>query len=516
MEPRSRSLFPVHWLRLRLLLYVVIGVALAAAGGGFWAYRNWPFTEKEITSTLEARFAREVVIGRFRQTWFPPGFVADDIRFLHRQRKDLPPLITVRTFLVKTSWLGLLREHLDTMKITGLRITVPPSDASGNSPVMPITDAKSNISSVAQIEADDADVEILSRTTGVQPTSFHIHRLVLQNVAAGRLMPFDASVRTGKPSGTIDGSGKLGPWNTKRPSSTQVSGDYRYTDADLSAFSGLAGKLAAKGGFDGTLAKIQTTGSVDVPEFHVDGSAHNSHLTGDFQASVDTETADTVLRHVEARVGRTIVIGNGQVAGTETAEGKTAALELAVNTGRVEDLLNFFSDEKHPSMTGAVKLRAHVDLPPGDGFLKKVKLTGDFGVAGGRFTNALRQEPVDHLSESARGEKKAQQDEDPRTVLSNLAGHVAIRDGSARLRNVSFDFPGATARMEGTYNLLVRTVDIHGTLQTQGKLSDASSGFKAVMLKVVTPFLKKNRTTVAPFTIGGTSSNPSISLDLHR
>jgi hypothetical protein len=48
----------------------------------------------------------------------------------------------------------------------------------------------------------------------------------------------------------------------------------------------------------------------------------------------------------------------------------------------VEDLLNFFSEEKIPSMTGAVKLRAHVNLPAGDGFLKKVQLTGDFGVAG--------------------------------------------------------------------------------------------------------------------------------------
>ena len=442
--------------------------------------------------------------------------MAEDIRFLHRKRKDQPPLIRARRLVVKTSWPGLLREHVTDMEIAGLLVTVPPNDASGNSPLMPVIDGKSDLSSVGEIKADNAEIEILSRTNGAQPTKFHIHRLVIQNLAGGRRMPFRVSLSTGTPVGLFDGSGELGPWKTNGPSSTPISGAYRYTNADLSAFNGLAGKLSAMGRLNGTLAKIETSGSADVPEFHVDGSAHNSHLTAVYEASVDTNNADTSLKNVEVHIGRTIVTANGQVAGTETGEGKTARLELAVNTGRVEDLLNFFSEEKHPSMTGAVRLHGHAELPPGDGFLKKVRLTGDFGVAGGRFTNVLRQKPIDHLSESARGEKKTQQDEDPRTVLSNLTGHVAIRDGSAELHNLSFDFPGATAQMEGTYNLLAKKVNIRGTLQTRGKLSDAGSGFKAVILKAVTPFLKKQHTTVAPFSITGTASNPSIDLDLGR
>jgi len=244
----------------------------------------------------------------------------------------------------------------------------------------------------------------------------------------------------------------------------------------------------------------------------VDGSSHDSHMTATFQASVDTATADTSLQHVEARVGRTIVIASGQVAGQEDGGGKTATVEMAVNTGRVEDLLNFFSEEKVPSMTGAVKLRARAILPPGDGFLKKVQLTGDFGVAGAKFTSALRQQPINDLSESAAGENKKEQQENSRTVLSGLAGHVEIRDGSAHLQNVSFDFPGSSAQMEGTYNLLAKTVNIHGTLRTNGKLADTTFGFKAMILKAVTPFLKRQHTTVAPFTITGSTANPSIGL----
>src|ERR1700691_2077179 len=151
-------------------------------------------------------------------------------------------------------------------------------------------------------------------------------------------------------------------------------------------------------------------------------------------------------------------------------------------------------------------------FPPGPGFLKKVRLTADFGVGGGKFTSPARQIPVNHLSDSAEGEKKPQ--DDPRTVLSNVKGHVVVRDGTASLTNTSFEFPGAFAEMNGTYNLIPQTVDIRGTLRTDGTLSDATSGVKALMVKVATPFLKKKHTTIVPFAIGGTASHPSIGLDL--
>jgi hypothetical protein len=58
-----------------------------------------------------------------------------------------------------------------------------------------------------------------------------------------------------------------------------------------------------------------------------------------------------------------------------------------------------------------------------------------------------------------------------------------------------------------------RKVDLHGVLHTNGKLSDTTSGFKALVLKAVGPFLKKKSVTVVPFMITGTSSNPSFALD---
>src|SRR5216684_5961018 len=98
-------------------------------------------------------------------------------------------------------------------------------------------------------------------------------------------------------------------------------------------------------------------------------------------------------------------------------------------------------------------------------------------------TNAEVQVPLNRLSQSARGENKKQEAEDPETVLSNLKGHVSVKNGIATLSNVSFSAPGTLAQIRGTYNLLDKTVNLQGVLRTNGKLSDTTSGFKALVLK---------------------------------
>jgi hypothetical protein len=45
-----------------------------------------------------------VKIGTFRRTYFPPGFIAQRVEFLHRKRQDLPPLITVETLTIRASY----------------------------------------------------------------------------------------------------------------------------------------------------------------------------------------------------------------------------------------------------------------------------------------------------------------------------------------------------------------------------------------------------------------------------
>ena len=486
---------------------------LVCGSAATWLSLHWPFTPEAVTSLLQQRFARQVLIGSFRETWFPPGCVANNVRFLHRVRKDLPPLIEARELAVKTSWIGVLRHHIDKVKIAGLRVVVPPADGSGKSPVMPNEKGETRISSIDEVEADNANLIFLPDAQGKTPTPVQIHQLRLDHLTAGRPLVFHVSLRYSRPAGELSASGRLGPWNKDNTGATPISGQYRFGDADLKTFHGLSGVLSADGKFNGVLTKISLDGSADVPEFHVDGSARKVHLMATYRASVDTQTADTQVDHVEARTGRTTIIANGRVAGREGEAGKTASLDLKVEKGRIEDLLNYFSEERQASMAGAVRLHAHAELPPGPGFLKKISLTGAFSVADARFTNPERQAPVNHLSESAAGEKKKEQDEDPRTALANLNGSVVARNGLASLSNLSFDFSGGAAEMDGTFNLLSKVVDLRGPLRTEGRLPDATSGFKSVLLKIATPFLRSHKLTTVPFKIEGNASNPSVGLN---
>jgi hypothetical protein len=137
-----------------------------------------------------------------------------------------------------------------------------------------------------------------------------------------------------------------------------------------------------------------------------------------------------------------------------------------------------------------------------------------FGMNGGRFTSSNTQGSIDRISESAQGEKKKEQDEDQRTVLSQVHGNIQVRNGIATISNGSFEVQGADAAVHGTYGLLDQRVDLHGTLDTRGHLSDTTSGFKALVLKAITPLFKKSGSTrIVPFEITGAYGTTTVGID---
>jgi hypothetical protein len=479
---------------------------------------KWPYTQQAVTKALQDRFARTVQIRSFRKTYFPPGCVAEGVSFLHRKRAGLPPLITVQTLIIRGSYNGLLRIHprLDEVEVKGLHVTIPPPSASGQpSPVMPLTTSTTGASiTIGEIKTDGAVLEFMPRQPGQEPFQLKIHRLTLENVGESGVIPYHATLFNSEPPGEIRSDGAIGPWNEDDPGSTPVTGSYTYEHANLAMFEGVSGTLSSQGKFSGTIGHIDTNGETDVPDFRVSGSSHTVHLTSKFQAVVDGTNGDTLLQNVEAHFQRTTVTSKGSVAGHAGQHGKTVRLEMAVKEGRIEDLLSLFTEEKRPSLTGSINLTAKVQVPPGPpGFLRKLNLDGSCGIGSGHFANPDVQQPVDALTESARGENKQQQAEDPETVLSQLGGQVSVKNGVATLSNVSFTAPGTRAEIQGTYSLTDRKVELHGILYTNGKLADTTSGFKALVLKAIGPLLKQKSVTVVPFAITGTSSKPSFALD---
>ena len=490
--------------------------AVLAVGSTLLFARNWPFTREAVTTALQDRSGRIVEIRNFRRTYFPPGCVAEEVRFLHREHQGLPPLITVRTLTIEASYAGLFNVHkrIDLVQVAGLHVRVAPIDPHRQPRgAMPLTDSNQDKSvTIGEIRSDGAVLEFMTNQTGKEPFRLTIHQLRLDHVGANGPISFNAALLNTEPPGEIRSHGQIGPWNSDDPGTTPVSGSYTFDKANLGVFQGISGTMSSSGKFTGTLQHLDSDGGVDIPNFSVTSSGHRVHLSTGFRAVVDAINGDTFLHAVEAHFRRTTLLASGGVTGQPGRLGKAVALDMTVNNGRIEDLLSLFTNEGRPSMTGSVTLRARVAVPPGPGFLQKLNLEGDFG-AGGQFANAQVQSSINRLTESARGENKHQEAEDTETVVTNLKGHVVVTNGIVTLSNVSFITPGTLAELKGTYNLLDKTVDLKGVLHTNGKLSDTTSGFKALVMKAVTPFLKKKSVTIVPFTITGTSANPSFALD---
>jgi hypothetical protein len=167
-------------------------------------------------------------------------------------------------------------------------------------------------------------------------------------------------------------------------------------------------------------------------------------------------------------------------------------------------------------MAGVTSLRANVIIPPeGRPFLQEVSLIGDFGVGGGQF-RPKTQAKIDKLSESARGEKSA--DSSPPSgedVISDLTGHVEVRGGVATFTKLSFNVPGAAAQLHGTYNMLNKQIDFHGTLKMDAKLPQASTGVKSFFARAIGPLFDKKKGSVIPVVMDGTYSQPHFGLDLN-
>jgi hypothetical protein len=98
----------------------------------------------------------------------------------------------------------------------------------------------------------------------------------------------------------------------------------------------------------------------------------------------------------------------------------------------------------------------------------------------------------------------------------DLAGQVALEDHAARFSDLSFGVPGAVSRLHGTYNLISHKIDLRGQLKVNTKISNTTSGAKAILLKMMGPFFKKKRKgEVLPVRISGTYEHPSFGLDLY-
>jgi hypothetical protein len=482
---------------------------------------------QRLAAALAAHLEGEVEIASLRAHVWPHFEVAaDGLVVRHRGRRDVPPLIVVRSIAVEASLLDLFRRHVRLVTLSGLEINVPPDrnrgeNADGDRGTTDAADAHAATRTgeraivVDTLVTNDAQLSIIPREPAKPVRVWAIHRLRMQSVAFDRAMPFEAELANAVPPGEIVVQGSFGPWQAGKPGQTSLDGTFTLAHADLGVFRGISGILSAHGEFGGVLGRIGIHGETETPRFVVAVGGHPVPLHTDYHATVDGTNGDTMLDEIDGSFLGTRLVAKGRVVETPDRKGRTVALDVTMDHARLEDVLRLAAKPVRSPMTGALKLKTRFVLPPGDrDVVEKLRLDGEFAIATVTFTNIDVQSKVNELSHRSRGRAPAAK---PDSVVSNFHGRFRLREATLGLDGLTFETPGARVRLSGTYGLKPERLDFKGVLAMDAKLSETQRGFKRLLLKAIDPFFKgKGGGSAIPIKIEGTRRAPSFGLDKGR
>jgi hypothetical protein len=480
----------------------------------------WPFKKQALIDVLQERSRRSVTIDQFRTTYFPPGGVAEGIKFWRYKHKNEPPLITIQKITISVTVPTLLtfQHRLDTLHVIGLHLTVPAQEPAGDpSPMLLLTSSTSKSSlPVAHLEASNAVLDYFVHSNP-QPVRVTVNELRAQHVSSTTSIGYSIQLSNSEVPGSIESEGTFGPLNLKQTGNTPVRGHFSYKNGNLTPVQAVAGTLFANGNYSGSLADIAVRGTAQVQNFTVRGSSHSRNVSADYQLAVNAINGDVGLKNISATFDNSAIVSTGVIS-ARAPKGDLASLGLTSQHARVQDLLDLFISSKQAPLTGDVSLTAHFDLPATyKSFIRDMTLRGSFGIAKGKFTNQSTEGGLTKLSQTSNAGKREESQENPSAVLSDLTGQATVTQGVAHLEHVEFRIPGAKALLSGTYNLLTYQTNLKGTLITTGNVSDTETGIKSLFLKALTPFFKHHRKAkVIPFKITGPYGHTTVSLDLGR
>jgi len=364
---------------------------------------------------------------------------------------------------------------------------------------------------IGRVIADGTLLRILPADPQKDPLEWDIRKLRLHSAGPNEAMRFEAVLRNAKPPGDINSQGRFGPWSADDPGQTPVVGEYTFRNADLSAFRGIGGTLSSDGRYHGVLERIEASGTTITPDFRLNEAGNRVPLKTEFHAVIDGTSGDTYLQPVNAMLAGTPIYCKGSVAGKPGVRGKTVDLDTAVTGGRIEDILRLAVKGNRPPLTGAIRFKAKLVVPPGDiDVVRKLRLNGRFTMDRVRFMSQQLQDKLDAASQRARGEPNG----DPMNVTSHFDGNFVVANGTIALDRLLFEMPGAELQMAGNYGMRSEQLDFTGELRLDARLSQMVTGIKSWLLKPVDPFFAKNgKGTVVPIRIGGTREHPDFGLN---
>jgi hypothetical protein len=469
---------------------------------------------QRLLAALSEKLDGDVELGSLSVRMVPFHAEGTGLTIRQREHSGEPPLISVKSFTVDGDLMGLYRNHVARVELVGLDIEIPPkNDEKTRTPSPPGPSMTSNIV-VDHLLSTDARLVIIPRDKDKTPRVWDIHRLHMHNVGIEQAMPFEATLTNAIPPGEIETTGHFGPWQRDDPGSTPLDGAFDFQKADLSVFKGISGILTARGTFGGALASIDIHGNTTTPRFTVEVGGHPVALHVAYHAVVDGTNGDTRLERIDGSFLNTSLVATGAVLDVPGGNGRRVSLDVTIDRGRLEDVLRLAVSAPKPPLGGALRLHTSFEIPPGDrDVVEKLLLNGRFTIVHGRFASDEIQQKIAELSHRARGKKA---DVPQERVASDFAGRFALGHGVLKLPTVTFNVPGADVRLSGQYALRRETLDFHGNLLIDAKVSQTVGGFKSVLLRAADPFFRRDGRTVIPIQITGTRQDPSFGLEKGR
>jgi hypothetical protein len=474
----------------------------------------WPFRYREVHPLLEQVFRSRVNVEKYHRTYLPhPGFVAEGVTFYRYGDTAIPPLATVKRMQVIGTWTTLLfHPHLlYEIRLDGLHVRIPPpgTKARGMDLDQGVIDASQSELKIETIVANETQLDFL-RTGGQPPMRFEFAKLVVRDVQKDRPLQFETRVKIPGPRGTVMASGWLGPMRTNAWGVTPLSGTYSLAGADLSRVDGVAGHVTASGTYRGTFSGVDVRGSADIPDFRA-GSAHTAHLDAQYRVTVNGINGDVVIENAAVKTGNALISASGSVTGNP----KTVAVTIHSQHSDLADLLRVV-EQSEPRVEGGLSFQAKVEFRQGPRrFLQRLNLTGRIALDHVHFVQADTQKEMDAFSARVRRQPPADAKDDPPVVTADAQSDTRFANGTAWFPDIRVTLPGARVRLHGSFNLLDTRINLTGRAALQQGISHAVTGWKAWLLKPLTPFFQhKHAAAVVPIAVTGTAQHPKIGQNL--
>jgi len=398
-----------------------------------------------------------------------------------------------------------------TVRMEGVEIVIPPKGE------RPKDDGKEGDGAgpdvkIGEVLITNAKLVISPKDKTRIPLEFELHTVRLFDAGVNSPMKYEAELRNAKPPGEVKATGHFGPWNRDEPGDTHLDGDYVFERANLAVFKAIGGILNSTGHFDGLLNNFTAKGEATVPDFFLKASGNKLPLYAKFEVGVDGTNGNTILKPVQGRLGKTSFVTSGGVLKHDGDQRRTIELDVNMPAGRLEDVLLLAMKGPEPFMSGVLRMKSRILVPPLSGkVIEKLRLRGDFVIKDGKFLRSTLQDRIDQMSRQAQGQPKNQEIDE---VVSVMSGRFVMADESITLQNLLFGIPGADLKLDGHYNIDTEEMDFHGDLRLQAKLSQTQTGWKRWALKPVDPFFAKNGSGLyTKIKITGTRKDPKFGRD---